>query len=611
MRRRQVLLFLNILLVAAVASAQTPSVTNYTITLAAPEQHLAEIQILLPPGADRRELQLPVWNALYQVREFAQYINWIHGQDRAGNALTVHQLTPSSWQIQGAESGASVKYQIYLDNPGPFGTQLNPHHAFLNLAQVLMYSVDARAAPVMIRFSHVPSDWRIATPLKMREDAYSAENYDGAVDSPVEMSSFQESDFDEAGAHFRVVVDADPADYDMANIVSHLHKIVSAATSWMNDRPFESYMFLYHFPRGPAGGGMEHAYSTAIELNADAMKQDPNAIASVTAHEFFHLWNVKRIRPQTLEPVDYTKENLTRALWFSEGVTSTAEEIIELRAGLIDEKQYLSSLGEEITELERRPAHLTQSAEESSLDAWLEGDAYYRRPERSISYYNKGELLGVMLDLAVREASHGQASLREVLQWMNANYARQGRFFNDSDGVRQAAEAVSHADLGWFFSKYVAGTDEIPWDDFLRAVGLRVVAVSNAVPDAGFTASHNFDGPMSVNSVTPASDAERAGLQVGDMIVELQGKPVGRDFRQELAHLSPGDTITVKVRGRRGGDREMKWKIGSRQEISYQVKDLDQITPPQRARRAAWLKGEAEAASSAASVPATKETARP
>jgi predicted metalloprotease with PDZ domain len=194
---------------------------------------------------------------------------------------------------------------------------------------------------------------------------------------------------------------------------------------------------------------------------------------------------------------------------------------------------------------------------------------------------------------------------------MNASYAQQHRFFNDSEGVREGAEAVSHADLGGFFSKYVAGTDEIPWDDFFRSVGLRVVAVSNAVPDAGFTASHNFDGPMSVNSIAPASDAERAGLQVGDIIVELQGKPVGRDFRQELARLSPGDTIAVKVRGRRGGDREMKWKIGSRQEISYQVKDLDQITPQQRARRAAWLKGEAESSSAAGSIPANPEPARP
>ena len=303
-------------------------------------------------------------------------------------------------------------------------------------------------------------------------DAFTAANYDRLVDSPVEIGNFQESDFDESGGHFRVIVDADPADYDMAKIVAALHKIVAAAISWMNDRPFDTYTFIYHFPRGQAGGGMEHAFSTAIELNADAMKQSLYPLTSVTAHEFFHLWNVKRIRPQTLEPVDYTKENYTRALWFSEGVTSTAEETIQFRAGLLDEKQYFDGLGQQITELERRPAHLTQSAEESSLDAWLEGNGYYRRPERSISYYNKGELLGVMLDLAVRDASHGHASLREVLQWMNENYAKKGRFFNDSEGVREAAEAVSHADLTSFFTKYVAGTEEIPWDDFFRSVGL-------------------------------------------------------------------------------------------------------------------------------------------
>ena len=130
--------------------------------------------------------------------------------------------------------------------------------------------------------------------------------------------------------------------------------------------------------------------------------------------------------------------------------------------------------------------------------------------------------------MTVRDASHGQASLREVLQWMNANYAKKGRFFNDSEGVREAAEAVSHADLSSFFSKYVAGTEEIPWDDFLRSVGLRVEAVPNTVADAGFTGSRNFDGPMSVGAVTPGSEAERAGLQVGDTIVELQGKATGQ-----------------------------------------------------------------------------------
>ncbi len=580
------------------SAAQAPSErVSYTLSLANPEQHLVEVQIALAPGPAARELQLPVWNALYQVRDFSQFVNWIRAKDRSGNALPVRELDKSRWQIQGASAGAIVEYQIYVDSFGPFGAQLNSHHAFFNLAQILMYPADGRNAIQVLHISHTPNGWHIATPLKSEDGAFVAENYDRLVDSPVEIGTFQESDFDESGAHFRVIIDADQADYDPAKIVGDLHKIVAAAISWMNDRPFDTYTFFYHFPHGPAGGGMEHAYSTAIDISADVLKQNLYALNAVTAHEFFHLWNVKRIRPQSLEPIDYTKENYTRALWFSEGVTSTAEEIIQLRAGLIDEKQFLRNLGDEITELESRPAHLTQSVEESSLDAWLEGNGYYRRPERSISYYNKGELLGVMLDLAVRDASHGQASMREVLQWMNANYAKKSRFFDDSHGTREAAEVVTHADLGSFFTRYVAGTEEIPWNDFLHSVGLRVEPMSVEVPDPGFVASRNFDGPMSVAEVTSGSAAEQAGLQVGDIITELQGKPAGQESRQQLARLAPGDILTAKARSHRGAERELKWKVASRQEVSYTVTDLDQVTAEQRARRVAWLKGEAQAES--------------
>ena len=270
------------------------------------------------------------------------------------------------------------------------------------------------------------------------------------------------------------------------------------------------------------------------------------------------------------------------------------QTIIQLRGGLLDERRFEQELASGIGELERRPAHLTQSAEESSLDAWLEGEAYYRRPERSISYYNKGELLGITLDLAVREASHGQASLREVFQWMNQNYAKKGRFFPDSDGVREAAEAVSHADLGWFFTKYVSGTEEIPWNDFFRSVGLRLMEGRNTVADAGFVASRNFDGPMTVAAVTAGSDAERAGLQVGEAILEINGKMAAQEFSEEMARLAPGGAIALKIRGRRGGERELRWKVGSREEISYEFKDVEKVTAEQRARRTAWLKGEAE-----------------
>jgi predicted metalloprotease with PDZ domain len=575
--------------------ARSYAATNYTISLTNPEQHLVEVQIALPEGAAQRELQLPVWNSLYQVRDFAQYVNWVRAKDRAGKSLAVRALDKSRWQISDAQGGAVVEYQIFLDSPGPFGAQFNSHHAFLNLAQVLIYPVDARNGPMVVRFSHIPEGWHIATPLPAPlEGGFGSENYDRLVDSPIEIGMFKESDFDEGGGHYRVIVDAESSDYDMQKIAAMLHKIVAAGTGWMDDRPFDSYMFLYHFPRGPGGGGMEHAYSTAISLNAEALARAPEALASVTAHEFFHLWNVKRIRPQTLEPVDYTKENYTRALWFSEGCTSTAADFIELRGGLIDEPRLEQQLASGIGELERRPAHLTQSAEESSLDAWFEGDTYYRRAERSISYYNKGELLGITLDLAVREASHGQASLREVFQWMNQNYAKKGRFFADSDGVREAAEAVSHADLGWFFSKYVSGAEEIPWNEFFRSVGLRLLQATNAVADAGFVASRNFDGPMAVADVKAGGAAERAGLQVGDTILELNGKPAGQASSQEMAELKSGDTITVKVRPRRGAERELKWKVGSREEVSYELKDVENVSAEQRTRRAAWLKGEAE-----------------
>lgn len=588
-------------LAAAPSSARSASSTTYVISLAQPAQHLVQVEMTLPAGPAERQLQMPVWNALYQVRDFAQYVNWIHAQDRSGKPLAVRQVNDSLWLVSGAAAGAVVAYQVYADSAGPFGAQLNSHHAFFNLAEILMYPVDARTVPARVRFSGLPQGWRLATPLNEDSDGYwNALNYDRLVDSPVEIGTFAESDFDEGGGHYRVIVDADAGDYDMEKIVAMLRKIVAAATTWMNDRPFDTYTFFYHFPRAPAGGGMEHSYSTAIDVNAEVLARAPDALASVTAHEFFHLWNVKRIRPQTLEPVDYARANYTRALWFSEGVTSTAADTILLRSGLIDERRFFDDLGGDIGELEGRPAHLTQSVEESSLDAWLEGDAYYRRPERSISYYNKGELLGIALDLAVREASHGRASLREVFQWMNQNYAKKGKFFPDSEGVRQAAEAVSHASLEWFFSKYVAGTEEIPWNDFFRTVGLREVETTNTLADAGFIASRNFDGPMVVEEVTPGSQADQLGLRAGETMLAIDGKPAGEESREELARLKPGDLITVKVRGRRGGEHELKWNVGSRQEVSYELRDLEKITPEEQARREAWLKGEAQGATAAA-----------
>jgi predicted metalloprotease with PDZ domain len=564
---------------------------HYSVSLAHPEKHLLHVNLNLSAGAPERELQLPVWNALYQVRDFSQYLRWIHAKNSAGRPLPLQMLTKSRWRISGAQDGAQIEYEIAAENPGPYGAQVNEHHAFFNLAEILMYPVEERSSEVRLRFVDLPSGWRIAVALdSSSKNEFSAVNYDALVDAPVEIGTFREQDFDEGGGHYRVVVDANPADYDMATLVPTVRRIVAAETAWMKDRPFHTFLFLYHFPQGSGGGGMEHSYSTAIDVNTSVLANSPQDFADVTAHEFFHLWNVKRIRPQTLEPVDYTKENYTNALWFSEGVTNTVQDYVCLQAGLLDESHYLGRLAGEIGELERRPAHRSQSAEESSLDAWLEKYPSYLLPERSISYYNKGELLGVLLDLTLRDSSHGSASLRDVFQWMNQEFAKRGRFFPDSDGVRQAAEAVSHADLNGFFQKYVAGTEEIPWDDFLKSVGLHLLRHTSQVADVAFWAVRNSDAPPVVTWIDQDGGAARAGLAIGDSIEEINGRATGSDFRQQLAQVLPGEMLHLQVR-REGSRRQVAWKVGSREDLDFQLKDLEVVTPEQKARRAAWLSG--------------------
>jgi predicted metalloprotease with PDZ domain len=583
--------------------AQAPF--RYIISLADPEHHLVQVTIEIPPGRDTHELQLPVWNALYQVRDFSQNMNWIrasaHSADAGGPTVTITHLNPSRWRISGTENGARLEYEMFSDAPGSFGAQLNPHHAFFNLAQILMYADDLRHAPAQIEFRKLPARWKIATSLTQNAGTYTAPNYDQLVDSPVEIGTFAESDFNAACGVYRVILDSNADSNPGPNpdpkkilheITPSLQRIVAAATQWMSDCPFQSYMFIYHTSDSPGSGGMEHAYSTAITLPEKDFTGNLDHFTGVTAHEFFHLWNVKRIRPQSLEPIDYTKENYTTALWFCEGVDTTASEYIRLRAGLLDERPYLDHLGQAITELENSPAHLTQSVEQSSLDAWLEKYFHYGLPERSISYYNKGELLGVLLDLAMRDASHDQASLRELFRSMNDRYAKQGKFFADSEAVQHSAEMLSHADLQAFFKKYVSGTEEIPWDDFFAPAGLHVVKTEIAVAAPGFDAVQRFDQPPIVMRVLPGSEAERSGLKPDDIILKINGEAAGRAFETQIAALGPGAILRLVIR-RDGVQQELQWKLGSRKQTIFQLKDVAEITPQQQARRAAWLFGDA------------------
>ncbi|MDE3109979.1 MAG: M61 family metallopeptidase, partial [Acidobacteriota bacterium] len=421
-------------------------------------------------------------NALYQIRDFASHLSDVEvarlsSGDAAAHFTVARELDKQDWSLEtddpnsaGTQQDEAVTYSVEWNEAGPFSTQLDEHHAFINLAEILMYVPDRRGESVEVDFDDVPPGWRVVAELPpgAQADSFTATSYDALVDAPVEAGKFDQFGFDNGGAHFRVVVDA--REWDKALLDEALHRITGYELKLMGGPPFPEYTFIFHI--GPysdaGGGGMEHMNSTAIAATSTS------SAAAVAAHEFFHAWNVKRIRPRSLEPADFSKEQYTRALWFAEGVTSTYAAYTLVRTGLWSREQFYSDLAAQISELQSRPAREWQSAEESSLDAWFEKYDDYNRPSRSISYYNKGQILGVMLDLAIRDATDNRKSLDDVMRRMNQEYAKGGRYYDDSRGVLDVVNEVAGKDFNDLFSRFVSGTGEIPYDQFLSIAGLQL-----------------------------------------------------------------------------------------------------------------------------------------
>ncbi|HVA71882.1 MAG TPA: PDZ domain-containing protein [Candidatus Limnocylindrales bacterium] len=590
--------YLSLLLLALLFTPKNAVATiRYTISLAHPEQHLFHVTMTVPNAGRELVVAMPAWNATYDIRDFAYRVTQVRatGAEHGGigAALRVVKTDKQTWKITARRGDSranlgtvTIQYEDHWDQPGPFSSQLDARHAFLNLAEVLFYVPTRRAEESDVQYTTLPGNWRVAEelPAGKAAESFTAASYDALVDAPAEIGTFREFQLDAGHAHLRVVIDG--KDWDQNKLTDTLRKIVSYETGMMRDVPFHEYMFILHF--GPyaemGGGGMEHANCTAIAVPSGDM------VADVAAHEFFHLWNVKRIRPQSLQPVDYTKEMWTRSLWFAEGVTSAYASYTMVRTGLWTHEQFYSDLARQFTMLEARPAHLWQSAEESSLDTWLDKYDYYNRPEVSISYYNKGQILGVMLDLAIREATDNHKSLDDVMRAMDGDYARRGRFYDGSAAVEREAEKVAGRSFKNFFEKYVSGTAEIPYRKFLQYAGLDVNAQERAVADFGFEISRGRGGPMRIGGVTPGSGAEQAGLHSGDALLELDGQPFPRFAQQFLLQHTPGDTVKLRIE-RSGREREVSLTLGKKMVKTYSISEMPGASAKERRIRDGMLTG--------------------
>lgn len=531
-------------------------------------------------------VQLPAWNALYQIRDFAHRVARFRAHSPSAQALAVAKFDKQTWQITPAAGDANVEiqYDIFWDDPGPFNSQLNATHAFLNLAEVLMYVSARRNEPVEVRLEDIPAGWAVATPLKseIRERAavYSAENYDQLVDGPLEIGLFQTFLVRE---HPRITAVVHGDSSKPEEIVDPLRKICAYEISLMREAPFEQYIFIFHIGSAAGGGGMEHAFSTAISLTSI------QGLPSVSAHEFFHLWNVKRIRPQSLEPVNYTREMWTRSLWFAEGVTNTYGAYTLLRSGIWSKELFYADLGNQITELELRPAYQWKSAEEASLDAWFEKYPLYNRPSLSISYYTKGQILGVLLDILIRDATDNRESLDAMIRALNDEFAKKAKFYTDLD-LRAIADKVSGTSLRDFFTRYVSGAEPLPYRDVLARAGLALKTSQQEVASFGFWTKRGGADGVTVAQVEPDSSAARAGLEVGDSLLTLNGAAFPSRTDHWLRDHSPGEKLNLRFR--RGSEhREIAFALDGRIQRADQIEEIAQANAKQKSIREGLLRG--------------------
>ncbi len=415
---------------------------------------------------------------------------------------------------------------------------------------------------------------------------FKAPNYDALADGPIEIGKFDEFQLSGIKPEIRVVIHGE--NWRKKQVEDDLRRICNYELKLMDGAPFEHYTFILHIGKRAGGGGMEHASSTAIGAYSDEY------LPSVAAHEFFHLWNVKRIRPASLEPVDDTKEQYTRALWFAEGVTNTYASYTLLRSGIWSKEQFYADLSEQITELDGRPANRWQSAEQSSLDAWLEKYPLYNQPEYSVSYYTKGQVLGDLLDILIRDRTGNEKSLDDVLRSLNTNFAKQGKTYRDSRDVQLTVESVAGGSFEEFFGKYVAGADPFPYQQILALAGLALRTVERRKPALGFFVEHEPNGPFVVSTVDPEGSAAQAGLRVGDVILNWNGGEMPRRLDRWLQEQKAGDFLKLRVR-REDKEITLAFRLGEIKEMLYEVVEDSHASEKARHVREGMLRGETSA----------------
>ena len=595
---------------------------RYSIAPKDPAAHLFEVTVTVDePDPAGQRFSLPVWiPGSYLVREFARNIVTLQAFNDAGRKVRIAKTDKHTWQAAPVKGALTLRYDVYAWDLSVRSAYLDDSGGFFNGTAVFLSVAGQEDAPCDVDIVN-PKDtafrhWRVATALSEARGtkryafgAYRAANYDELADHPVTIGEFALATFDAHGVPHDIVIAGRVTQLDMERLCADLKRVCEAQIALFEPKskkaPMDRYVFMT-LAVSDGYGGLEHRASTALICNRTDLpvkgrpktSEGYRTYLGLCSHEYFHTWNVKRIKPAAFAPYDLTKENYTSLLWLFEGFTSYYDDLMLVRSGLMSQDEYFAALGRTIGGVLRSRGRLKQSVADSSFDAWIK---YYRQDENAtnaiVSYYTKGSLVALAFDLAIRAQSRHRKSLDDVMRLLWQRYGRDFYAGKASgvgeDEVEALIEEATGVTLGRLFADAVHGTRDLPLAELFEPFGVTLApdpGANGAQSKPSIGARLRGGADCTLAAVYEDGAAHKAGLSAGDTLIAIDGLRVtGTNLDALLARYRPGDKVELHA-FRRDELRTAKLKLDGPEILRYKL--TAQPKPAaQRTAREGWLKG--------------------
>lgn len=597
--------FLISIIIAAIMTNSLLAQTEiaYEVSFSEPQAHYADVEMEISGiKGSEIDLKMPVWTpGSYLIREFAKNIEGFKAFNSAGTALISNKINKNTWRIFTQKSDRiKVSYRVYSFEISVRTSFVDEAHAFLSPAGIFMYPEGQLKTPSTVTINPYKSWKKISTGLEKlnsKANSFTAPDFDILYDSPFEIGNQDIFEFNAVGVKHEVVMYGG-GNYDKDILKRDMAKIVEEQTAIFGVNPNKRYVTIVHnFNSG--GGGLEHLNSTVLGAtrngyNTDAGRQK---FLSLFSHEYFHLWNGKRLRPVALGPFNYNEENYTTNLWIAEGFTAYYQDIFTRRAGLISTEKYILGLSNTINSVENQPGNRIQSVSEASFDAWIK---HYRPNENSsnstISYYSKGSLIALIMDLEIINSTKGKSGLDEVMKAMyNEYYLKLARGYTDAE-FKAMAEKIAGKSFDNIYSDYINGVKTIDYNKYLAYAGLELIDNSAAGNDPYLGATTILkDGKIMLSNVSRQGPAWLGGLNVNDEILAIDdirinnvSDPRMSETEKFISNKNAGDKIRILV-NRDGMLKNFEITLTRNPIQNYRISTIKNAADSQLAVRNRWL----------------------